>query len=48
MKKYNKTVDLNFTKFSEKDFIDNPNKYFFYDSFIGITFLIHLMIFLVL
>ncbi len=37
--KYNKTVDLNFfIKFSEKDFIDNPNKYFFYDSFIGITF----------
>ena len=36
--KYNKTVDLSFfTKFDQKDFIDNPNKYFFYDSFIGIT-----------
>ena len=37
--KYNNAVDITFfTKFSEKDFIDNPNKYFFYDSFIGITF----------
>ncbi len=37
--KYNNAVDIGFfTKFSEEDFIDNPNKYFFYDSFIGITF----------
>ena len=36
--KYNNTVDLSFfTKFDQNDFIDNPNKYFFYDSFIGIT-----------
>ncbi len=36
--KYNNTAEFSFfTKFSKKDFIDNPNKYFFYDSFIGIT-----------
>ncbi len=36
--KYDNTVELSFfTKFNQNDFIDNPNKYFFYDSFIGIT-----------
>tara|TARA_B100001057_G_scaffold430351_1_gene457049 strand:+ start:2225 stop:3889 length:1665 start_codon:yes stop_codon:yes gene_type:complete len=36
--KYNNTAEFSFfTKFNQKDFIDNPNKYFFYDSFIGIT-----------
>ena len=36
--KYNNTANSDFfKKFNSRDFIDNPNKYFFYDSFIGIT-----------
>ena len=36
--KYNNTANIDFfKKFNSRDFIDNPNKYFFYDSFIGIT-----------
>ena len=33
---YQATFDF-MTNFDADDFIDNPNKYFFYDSFIGIT-----------
>jgi len=36
--KYNNTADISFfLTFNSDDFIDNPNKYFFYDSFLGIT-----------
>ena len=36
--KYDNQASFDFmTNFNEDEFIDNPNKYFFYDSFIGIT-----------
>ena len=36
--KYNNTADISFFHtFNSGEFIDNPNKYFFYDSFLGIT-----------
>ena len=36
--KYNNTASINFFRtFNSDEFIDNPNKYFFYDSFLGIT-----------
>lgn len=36
--KYNNTADINFFQsFNSDEFIDNPNKYFFYNSFLGIT-----------
>tara|TARA_B100000900_G_scaffold416097_1_gene449066 strand:- start:11903 stop:13573 length:1671 start_codon:yes stop_codon:yes gene_type:complete len=36
--KYNNTANINFFHtFNSREFIDNPNKYFFYDSFLGIT-----------
>ncbi len=36
--KYNNVATLEFfTNFEAKDFMDNPNKYFFFDSFMGIV-----------
>jgi hypothetical protein len=36
--KYDNQASFDFmTNFNKDEFIDNPNKYFFYDSFIGIT-----------